>query len=553
LSTQIASPIDPGGQIISLAKEGKAEEMYSTLKARSLGSLYFFSKMILGYRDLAALHVEFCGKIQEDQSQRKRGYLMPRGHFKSTIISKTYPLWRLCQDPEQRILIVGESDTVGAKNLRDIKWNLVNNQVLQWLFPEIIPPDINKTKWTDNEILLPRHRSYDESSITTVGVGAKTTGFHYDIIIYDDMIGEKAAKSAAEMNSAIEWFQYAPGLLNDPANGEEILIGTRWKHGDEDLYGFIMEHLQQGELESGRKIGFSWYCRAALEDEEGQPDRENGTPIFPERFTKETLEEIAIREGEYKFSCQYMNQPTAPGATDFDPKWIKYFQVSDDRKTLITMDDTPNIRLSQLYRITFYDPSSGGSSAKCENAIIALGGDHLRRIFILHAWGQNTSLARALEEWHLIHDRFNCAVNYYEDVGPQKAVEDLELERSAQPLCRQCGKVHRKLRPTPFKPPTGQGEMNKDERIRFFAQTPMEEGRVYIRYGPMGSALKLQILNFPYSKLKDLIDAMASGIHLIKFPKSEEAIAEEKEANERRKAAATRSRTNTKYNYGGYA
>jgi hypothetical protein len=461
-------------------------------------------------------------------------------------------LWRLCQDPETRILIVGESDTVAAKNLRDIKWNLQNNQVLKWLFPEIIPLDTNKTKWTDTEILLPRYGTYDESSITTIGVGAKTTGFHWDLIIYDDMVGEKAAKSAAEMNSAIEWFQYAPGLLNDPANGEEILIGTRWKHGDEDLYGYIMQNLQMGELDTGRKIGFSWYIRAALEDEDGNADRQNGSPIFPERFTKDTLEEIAHREKEYKFSCQYMNDPTAPGATDFDANWLKYFQVDQDRKTLIPMDGTPPIHLSQLNRISFYDPSAGGVSAKCQNAIVGLGGDHLRRIFILESWGKNCSFGEALESWHQLHDRYLFSENFYENVGAQKAIGDIELERLSQPVCRQCQKTHRRLRPKPFHPPSGKGEVNKDERIRLYSQTPMEEGRIYLRYGPLGSAIKNQFIVFPHGKLKDLIDAASSGIHLLKFPPSEEQIANEKEQDEKRKEQLHSSRTNTSRNYGGY-
>jgi hypothetical protein len=540
-----------GEQILTLASEGKAEELYTNLKQRALGSLYFFSKVVLNYRDLANLHVEFCKRVQYDIEQRKRGYLMPRGHFKSTIVSKSHPLWRLCQDPEKRILIVGESDTVAAKNLRDVKWHLQNNQMLKWLFPEIIPPDINKTKWTDTEILLPRQGTYDESSITTVGVGAKTTGFHFDIIVYDDMIGEKAAKSEAEMNSAIEWFQFAPGLLNDPATGEELLIGTRWKHGMADLYGYIMDQLQGSEQESGRKVGFTWYVRAALEDENGVPDRENGTPIFPERFTRETLEEIALREGEYKFSCQYMNNPIAPGATDFDPSWINYYTVDADHKTMITSDGTPSTRMTSLHRISFYDPSAGGKSAKAQNAIVVIGCDYLRRIFVIDNWGANCSIGDAIEKWHTLNDRYKISENWYEEVGAQKTVTDIIRERLAQGECRYCHKVHNKLFAKPFHPPAGKGEMNKKERIIFFAQPPFQEGRVYLRQGAFSSALKNQIIVFPHGRLVDLFDALASAIHKARYPKSEEDIASDIDERERMREARL-PRTNTEYNYGGY-
>jgi hypothetical protein len=537
---------------LALAEQGDAETLYASMKARALSSLYFFSKMVLGYKDLAALHIDFCNEIQNSVSQRKRGFLMPRGHFKSTIVSKSYPLWRLCQDQEQRILIVGESDLVASKNLNDIKWNIINNQVLRWLFPEIIPPDINKTKWTDTAILLPRAGTYDESSIMTVGVGGKTTGFHFDLIIYDDMVGEKAAKSAAEMNAAIEWFQYAPGLLNDPANGEEILIGTRWKHGNEDLYGFIMEGLQMGETESGRKTGFSWYIRAALEDESGNPDVENGTPIFPERFTREVLLDILEREKEYKFGCQYQNDPSAPGATDFEAGWVKYYTIDTDRQTLIPTDGSAPVKLSQLWRLSFFDPSGGGASAKCQNGIAVLGGDSLRRIFVLDPWGTNCSYGDAIEKWHCLNDRYQCHENWWENVGAQKAVEDIVKERcfNAGP-CHYCGKTHKRLNPKPFHPPSGGSEMNKYERIRFYAQPPLQEGRVYIPQGARGGPLKNQIINCPHSKMIDLLDSMASGIHLLKFPPSEEAVTIRREADEKAKQVR-QQRTHTTYNYGGY-
>jgi len=371
----IPSPEITTPGVLQMAASGDATQLWDTLRQRALDSLFFFAKVVLGYKDLSPnLHLEFCEIIQERRKFRKHGYLMPRGHFKSTIISKCYPLWLACHDPEIRVLIVGESDTVATKNMRDIKWNLLNNQMLNWLFPEIIPPDTNKTKWTDSEILLPRHGTYDESTIIMIGVGAKTTGFHYDVIIYDDMIGEKASKSEAEMNSCINWFKLAPGLLNDPKLGEEVLIGTRWKHGKADLYGYIMSEMPEETQESGRAIGFQWYVRSAIED---------GTPIFPERFNIEVLDEIRKREGDYFFSCQYMNDPTAPGATDFDAADLQEYTVSNDKKTLIPCDGTPPVHLSGLLRFSYLDPSAGGKDAKAENAIIYTGHAADGRIFVL--------------------------------------------------------------------------------------------------------------------------------------------------------------------------
>src|SRR5882672_3930538 len=264
-------------KIIQLAGEGRADELRQELRRLCFApdtGLYYFTTAVLGYKELVPhFHLEFCAHIQNTINIRKRGYLRPRGTFKSSIISKSYTLWRLAgggssainnllemtaeeqlnfyraypdMDPRNlRIIIIGESDTVAQKNLRDPKWHLQNNDLLKWLFPELIPPNINDTKWTDDEVLLPRTKSFDESTITCDGVGAKRTGFHWDIIIYDDPIGEKASKSEAVMEEAWSWFQYAPGMLHDPRSGEELYAGTRWGDGQKDLPGKIMALLPE--------------------------------------------------------------------------------------------------------------------------------------------------------------------------------------------------------------------------------------------------------------------------------------------------------------------
>lgn len=517
--------------VMQMAEEGRAEELYHKLRERALESLYFFTKVVLGYAECVDhLHLPFCQHLQESEGRRKRGYLMPRGHFKSTCVSKSYALWRLVRDPEKRVLVIGESDTVGAKNLRDIKWHLTENRLFKWLFPEIIPPDIGATKWTENEVLLPRQKSYDESSITMSGVGAKMTGFHFDLIVYDDIIGEKAAKSEAEMNSAISWFQYAPGLLHDPKSSEEVLIGTRWKHGTADLYGWIMANMPE----------FEWYVRAAVED---------GEVIFPERFNLEILDEIRRREGDYKYSCQYLNNPTPPEGADFRPDWIQQYHVGADGKTIIPNDGSPPLQIGQLLRVSFYDPSAGGKTAKAENAIVGVGEASDRRIFVLAAWSKNCPFGVAIEKWHQLNDQFVFYQNFYELVGAQKAVEDIIRERKAQIACRLCSKSHRTLNPLPVKPSGGKSSVSKEERIRIFAQAAFEGKRVYLRAGM--DELRRQILSFPHGDLVDQFDALAYCINKARPPLSDEAVREEgKQEVEWREAG--RPRTSTEYDYGGY-
>lgn len=544
-------------EIMRTAAEGRAEDLRETLRRKSLQSLYFFAKTVLGYKDLApSCHLEFCDHLQKTISQLKRGYLLPRGHFKSSV-GKSYTLWRLIGgglDPDEidysnpdkdprniRVLIVGESGPVAEKNLRDIKWHLENNQMLKWLFPEICPTDVGNTKWTESEVLLPRTKTFDESTITCMGVGGRGTGFHYDLIIYDDIIGFDASQSESKMQLAIDWYGTAPGLLNDQETGEEVMFGTRWKHGKADLYGYIMETMPNY---------FSWFIRSAIDSE--------GNVYFPERFTQEKLDLILDREKAYKFSCQYMNRPSTPEGADFPETWIKFYDITRHPITgqlnlIVPRDGTAPVTLSKLLRLSFYDPSPGGKSATAENAIVVAGMDSLRRIFFLKAWSRNCSYGAAIEQWHHFNDQFVCYSNFYEMVGAQKEIEELVAQRRFMIVCPYCPpetkKPHRRLNPLPVKPPGTSGVKLKEERIRTYAQSSFEEGRVYL--GPGMQELVRQITSFPHGDLVDIFDAGAYCIHLLRPPMSDDDIEAEK-ADEQARRDAQVQRTSCEHAYGGY-
>jgi hypothetical protein len=472
---------------------------------------------------------------------------------------KAYPLWRWCgggkqagdlRDPRNlRFLYVGESDTVAQKNIRDLTWHFENNQLLRALFPQIVPPDFNKVVWRDDEIEINRPQSFDEPSIKSVGVGAKSTGFHFDCLIYDDIIGIKAANSEAEMKSAIDWFSYASGLANDPATVEEILIGTRWKHGSADLYGYIMEELSHNEEQGERASGFAW-------DVEGCYDEE-GEPRFYQRFTHSILQDIRKREREYKFSCQYLNDPSAPEGSKFTHEMIKTFHITvgvDGKKDLLVPNDgTPPIKLSQLARISFNDPSSGGNSAKCEHAICCLGTSADGRKFAFKIWSEPVGFRKAAEEWFKLNDQFFTWPNYFEAVGAHKelaTVIELRQQEGECSVCKQAGKSgvrHKRLAPVPISPPGGR--VNKEDRILTYAQSDFEEGRVYIHENDIKT--RNQILRFPYGDMIDRFDALAYTLNLARRPHT----IDEQEALERdrtKRELAKSQYTAQTYDVGGY-
>jgi hypothetical protein len=475
-----------------------------------------------------------------------QGFLMMRAGFKSTIRTKAYMLWRYLQNHEIRFLVIGASDTIAKKALVDIKWHVQNNQLLRWLYPELQLLDTGKTKWTDTEILMPRDGTFDEPTITCDGINAKRTGFHYDEIIFDDPIAEVDAESKLAHEAAYDFIQYSRGLLHDPEKSCRSFVGTRWGHGDFDVFGKIMRDMLPEA---------QWFIKSAIED---------GVATFPERLNLTTLAKIRDEMKDYKFNCQYMNKPSIPGSTDFEATWVKEYDVDpEDRGLIVPRDGTPKVRVSKLLRISFYDPSGGGKSALCENAQITIGTASDRRIFVLLAWSKNCSIGQAVEQWHLQHDQWQCYQNYYERKGAQSSVEDFCKERTRQPECPYCpaghlnddGKTlvkprHKRIVALPFTHPGAASDKSKEERIRFYCQKAFEDGRVYIRNGM--TTLRSQIIQFPHASLVDLFDALASAIKLSRAPLSD-ADEESEQAEDQTAKTKHSSFTNTEHDYGGYA
>jgi hypothetical protein len=559
--------------ILKMAADGRAEELRHDLRRRALSSLFYFAKVVCSYRELSVTyHKPFCELIEADMPVRKRGYLRPRGHFKSTIIAKAYTHWRLCgggqldtmpellelntpellafyasypeRDPRNlRIGIIGETEIVAAKDLKDIKDRTLNNELFQWLFPELLPEDVGKTKWTETEIVLPRTKSFDESTITCMGVGSKRTGFHYDILIYDDPIGEASSHSEPIMNDALEWLKAAPGLLNDPATGEELFAGTRWKHGTADVYGWFIQNLPYVPASEGLPAsGFKFHTESCY----FEPTKE---PRFKERFSERTLEEIRKREGEYLFNCNYRNTPTSPeGSVLAGYKFYEVIEDADGKPRIARFQDgTPDVHINGLARLSFLDPSSGGKTAKCQNACVVVGTDDLNRHLLLAVWAANTGYAGAVEAWHELNDRYVCWWNGYEQIGTQKEIESIVMMRGLYSTkCPFCQKTHRLLAPQAFKPPTG---LDKNSRIEMYLNPPIRDGRLYVRKDQVEAIRQLDM--FPHGDMVDIVDALASAVKNSRpYRGNEEDMEENKE---RELAVATGSSySRTKVNYGGY-
>jgi len=307
----------------------------TALRAELEQSLFAFSRIVLG-RDLLTqnLHRPLCNWLTTFPhtpgtvtAKYRKLLLLPRNHFKSTIVSQSLPVHILIQSkesniylpgregPSSRILLACEAQSIASKRLVWIETQFESNSMLRQLWPHRLwdNPRKESKKWNEKEMLTKGGGDKVDFSIEAVGVGGAVTGAHFDVIIDDDLVTLEAANSPAVMETAKEWHTASRALVDDFDKFLEFILGTRW--AVQDLYDDIQKDDSVAVI-----------VRAIVED---------GVPILPERIDMETVARLK-REFGVLFPLLFMNSAADPELTDFDITLLRHFHIEGDN---IVFDD----------------------------------------------------------------------------------------------------------------------------------------------------------------------------------------------------------------------
>lgn len=288
----------------------KQETLRLELRKRAQQSLYFMAKAVLGFNKLASLHLSFSQFLQSTPGSDKL-IIMPRGHYKTTITSISYPIFLTCNDTvlgvpgaDLRLLIASSTSTNAQKILSVIRSKWERCELLRWLFPERVP-DFSKVRWNDSCATLARQADWPEGTFEAIGAGGTAVSRHFDGILEDDLVNEDHLLSREQMDKVIGWHQYKESLFINPSRRINPLVGTRWAHYDLIQWSIDNEPFRHR------------YVRSAVE---------NGVPIFPEEFTLQEFERLLTVMGTYKYSCQYLNDPQADTGRKFEEQWLRFYE-----------------------------------------------------------------------------------------------------------------------------------------------------------------------------------------------------------------------------------
>jgi predicted phage terminase large subunit-like protein len=157
-------------------------------------------------------------------------------------------------------------------------------------------------------------------------VGGANTGEGGDRIVCDDPHNVKEAESDASRKGVCDWYdQVMSTRVNDPKTAARVIIMQRVHEAD--LSGHVLaqggyEHLcLPAEYEgSKRTTVIGW----------GDPRKEPGDLLWPERFGQAEIAELKLRLGSYGSAGQLQQRPSPAEGGIFKRHWWKRYQRNED-------------------------------------------------------------------------------------------------------------------------------------------------------------------------------------------------------------------------------
>lgn len=461
--------------------------------------LYYLAKEVLGYEKMQPhVHQELCDyttaiynpihepicPMSPDFDPRKNLLLllMPRGTFKSSVVTISLSLQFFLNEPNGRILLDSETFSKSKAFLREIQDHLINNQIYREVFKAIhgMYPFTKKSEarlWTDSEIILPcRAVAKKEPSISCAGIDVTKNGMHYDLILADDLHSEKNVTNKEQIGQVIEHYRLAFSLL-DPGK-PMIIIGTRWDYND------LYQHIIDFEAED-----FNILKRSAY-----NPD---GSLFFPEVLSEEALDKIRRRQGTGTFSKQYLNEPVSDENATFKRENII-------RRKLKECVGRP-MNWYWLIDPSYSDPR-GGSSYSDYAAFILAGMDFERKYWVRH-------IIRAKMTYKdIINKMFELNIDpRFKDIRQAKFIlEVIGTKSLSYELSQEQRRRGTWLPVTEIK----SRNINKEERIRGLAPA-YEFGNIFhVEECPQIEDLEYELLHFPSARYDDCSDALSTLIEV---------------------------------------
>lgn len=450
-------------EIIPDNPKGKPEMRIAAHRLNSLGSLFYFLKVVLDRHRLTNLHKYICTVLESDDLHLVLE--LPMMHFKSTLATEGLPIWwslpftlqdernmvklgmdqswidwmKRVHSQKARNIIVHETERLAINYGRAIDGHY-ERELFQAVFPEIIPD--GNCVWNDHSKYQKGSGGQNQGTYEFLGVGQSLQGLHGTGIIEDDLVGRAALDSVRYgdgrvMEETIDYHRkvstrFDPEAFTATGIGRQLLIGNRWH--PRDVSGWVRDNLKEYRIETHSAEGGCCSMHPP------------GQPIFPEEFTMARLASLRITEGDWDYSHHFLNVAVLPEECIFKPEWLRYYtfgksfadlDIDDPRNELMLKHEVyegnalEDIHAGILSIRMLVDPNHAGKRGRCRHALAVIGYDtESNRKYLLDVWARACGYSELVDTIYEKAAKWNLHDFWLETVAAQKYLKFYLDERN---------------------------------------------------------------------------------------------------------------------------
>jgi len=320
-------------------------------------------------------HRPLCDMLTSLRTGEELAIFLPRQSRKSYIFTVAHCIWRIVQDPDVRILLVGAREDTVKPFARTILQSFLPDtpgfETFRQTFPEfVITHRQYKHILQSLQFTHPRRRLVlPDPTFRATYAGVTGAGWRCDILILDDVIERRNVTTPEQSKKALRNILDLSPLVDMKSKYRNtIYLGTRWAY--HDPYGKIIGERTEDDDEEIDELlsdflrrNLKVVVRHAFEDPDrpceycpdhvmqqwphGHPDVQNGEPILYPIITRDMLMAELARYrrdenlGEALWWHQYMNVCKSPGSQAFEKDWFVTAQWADwpsTRKRVLAID-----------------------------------------------------------------------------------------------------------------------------------------------------------------------------------------------------------------------
>jgi predicted phage terminase large subunit-like protein len=342
-----------------------------------------------------------------------------------------------------------------------------------------------KSRWSDvffikkDQNLKERYENNHIGMRRATSVGGTVTGQGGDFLIVDDPLSPQMANSATERENANEWYRTTfYSRLNQADIGVRIIIMQR-VHED-DLSGFL--------LDRETRTKYKHICIPATnEDGNIKPkslvqfyNKESGL-FWPDRFSKEVLDDYKSALGSYGYAGQLQQTPTPLDSGMIHKDWFKIDRYRVEEATVNFV----------------IDPAYTANQKNDPSALLAYTykNNKWQVVDCVNVHKEFPELVKFIPQWVKKNGYTPKSRIYVEPKASGKSI--------VQTLIRETG-----LNIREDKPPT----KDKVARVSDISAS-LESGRVSLLNGDWNREFLDQLIKFPSAKHDDMVDCLVMAVN----------------------------------------